>query len=321
MKMPAFSLGATAGPTVGIELAGHRVSAVSMTAQRGRPAVSAHAMETLPEGALVPSLTAVNVRDRRVVVAALQRVLERVGGARRVGLVVPDPIAKVSLVKFQQVPARGEDLDQLIRWQVRKSAPFPLEDAQLSYVAGAPGPDGQEYIVTIARRETVAEYESVCDEVGAQAGLVDLSTFNVANAVLAGWNTAEDWLLVNVTPDWLSMAILRGGQLISFRSRSADGEGALAELVHQTAMYYEDRLNGGGFSQVMLCGASSAGPRQSVEVDQLQRRLTERLATPVASVDPRLAVTLGDRIVETPALLDTLAPLVGLLVRDSKVAA
>ena len=45
--------------------------------------------------------------------------------------------------------------------------------------------------------------------------------------------------------------------LMFFRSRGAEGEGTLADLVHQTAMYYEDRLSGAGFSRVMLCGAST----------------------------------------------------------------
>ena len=66
--------------------------------------------------------------------------LERVGRPRRIGLIVPDPIAKVSLVRFEKVPARAQDLDQLIRWQVRKAAPFAIEDAQVSYVPSVLAP-------------------------------------------------------------------------------------------------------------------------------------------------------------------------------------
>jgi Tfp pilus assembly PilM family ATPase len=320
--MSGFSLHAGTAPTVGIELAAHRVSAVAVSSHRTRPAVTAHAMESLPAGALVPSLTAPNIRDRGPVVEALARVLERVGGAKRVGLIVPDPIAKVSLLRFQQVPGRAEDLDRLIRWQVRKAAPFPIEDAQVTFGPGARWSDGQEFVVAIARRDVVAEYEGVCAAAGAHAGLVDLSTFNVANAVLAGSDASpSDWLLVNVAPDWVSMAIFRGGDLITFRSRSAEGDGAIADLVHQTAMYYEDRLSGSGFSRVLFCGATAGGGRASIEVEQLRRSLAERLGTPVEAVDPRTAVVLNDRIVGTLMLLDTVAPLVGLLVRDRKTAA
>jgi len=40
----------------------------------------------------------------------------------------------VSLVKFERVPPSAADLDQLVRWQVRKSVPFAIEEAQVTYV-------------------------------------------------------------------------------------------------------------------------------------------------------------------------------------------
>jgi Tfp pilus assembly PilM family ATPase len=273
-------------------------------------------VEPLPDLALVPSLTAANIHDRPAVAASLDRVLERLGRPRRVGLVVPDVVAKVSLVRFEQVPARAEDLDQLVRWQVRKAAPFPIDEAQISCVAGQRAADGQEFVVSLARRDVVLEYEELCADAGAQAGIVDLATFNVINAVLAGSGApSADWLLVNVASDYATIAILRGPDLIFFRNRSAETDGTLVDLVHQTAMYYEDRLSGAGFTRAILAGA--AGPHGG-DVEQVRRSLEQRLATPVESVDPRSAATLTDRITAAPALLDTLAPLVGLLLRDKE---
>lgn len=309
-------------PGAGVEFSAHRVSGVSLERRAGQAVVAAHATEPLPDGALVPSLTGRNLGNRGAVVAALRRVLDRIGRPRRIGVVVPDPVAKISLVRFEHTPARSQDLDQLIRWQVRKAAPFSLEDAQVSYVAGMAAPDGQEFVVSLARRDIVLEYEDLCEEAGARVGLVDISTFNVINAVLAGSNApAADWLLVNVAWDYASIAILRGPHLMFFRSRVADADETLADLVHQTAMYYEDRLQGAGFSRVMLSGASSVGANQTADVEWIRRNLEERLATAVETVDARTAVSLTDRITAAPALLDSLAPLVGLLLRDKEVAA
>ena len=313
--MSIFSLTESAAPTVAVEIAAGRVSAASLEIRAGQAVVAAHATEPIPEAALVPSFTAVNTHDRAAVVGALGRVLERVGRPRRIGLIVSDVTAKVSIVRFEQVPAKSADLDQLVRWQIRKAAPFPIEEAQVSYVPGMLAEDGQEFIVSMARRDVIAEYEGLCAEAGAQAGLIDLATFNVINAVLAGGNApAADWLLVNVAVDSASIALLRGPHLIFFRNRTADSEGTLADLVHQTAMYYEDRLKGAGFSRVIVAGAASV--KEADELDEIRRSLEDRLTTTVDTVDPRPAVALTDRIVAAPALLDTLAPLVGLLLRD-----
>jgi Tfp pilus assembly PilM family ATPase len=304
-------------PSVAVEIAAGRVSAASLDWRGGQPVVGVHAAEPLPDGVLVPSLTGANTRDRATVVTALNRVLERMGRPRRVGLVIPDVVAKVSLVRFEKLPARAQELDQVVRWQVRKSAPFPIDEAQVSYVRGLHAADGHELIVSLARRDIIQEYEGLCAEAGAHAGLVDLATFNVINAVLAGSAApAADWLLVNVAADSASIALLRGPHLIFFRNRTAETDGTLADLVHQTAMYYEDRLQGAGFTRVLLAGG--AGARDAADLDQVRRSLEERLRTRVDAVDPRTAVTLTDRITASPALLDTLASLVGLLLRDHK---
>jgi type IV pilus assembly protein PilM len=304
------------GPSVAVEIAANRVSAAGLEWRGGQPVVGTHAVEPLPDGALVPSLTSLNAHDRPAIVAALGRVLERVGRPRRVGLVVPDSAAKVSLVRFEQVPPRAQDLEQLIRWQVKKTAPFPIDDAQVSYVSGIRAADGQEFLVSLARRDVVEEYESLCAAAGAHAGIVDLATFNVINAVLAGSTPpAADWLLVNVAADYASIALLRGPHVLFFRNRATDTDGTLADLVHQTAMYYQDRLQGAGLSRVILAGAAGTAGRQADDVERVRRILEERLVTTVDRVDPRAAAALTDRIAAAPVLLDMLSPLVGLLLR------
>jgi Tfp pilus assembly PilM family ATPase len=320
-----LSLNDASAPGTAVEIASGRVSAAALDWRGGQAVVSAHAVEPLPPAALVPSLTAANVHDRPAIVTALNRALERLGRPRRVGLVIPDVVGKVSLVRFENIPARASDLDQLVRWQVRKAAPFPIEEAQVSYVRGFRAEDGQELIVSLARRAIVEEYEGLCAEAGAHAGVVDLATFNVINAVLAGTGApVGDWLLVNVAADYASIAIVRGADLIFFRNRAAETDGTLADLVHQTAMYYQDRLKGGGFSRVMLAGGGEprrpagapGAPGTDDDIDVVRCSLEERLGMPVETVDPRSAAALTDRIAAAPAFLDTLAPLVGMLLRD-----
>lgn len=316
MSRFSLSLNDASAPPAAIEITGRRVTGIRLDERGGRAVIAAHATETLPEQALVPTLNALNVRDRTAVSAAVARVLEGIGRPRRIGLIVGDPVAKVSLVRLQHVPVRAQELEQVIRWQVRKSAPFPIDEAQVGFERGLRADDGQEFIVTLARRDVIAEYEQLCAAAGAHAGIVDLSTFNVVNTVLAsGAVPSGDWLLVNMAPGWESIAIMRGPQLIFFRSRGVDGEGTLADLVHQTAMYYEDRLSGSGFSRVMLCGATSTGGAEA-----LRRTLSERLGAGVDTIDPTRAAGFADRIGADAALLDTITPLVGLILRTREAA-
>ena len=290
-----------------------------MVARDSGLSVSAHATEPLPPGTVVPALNAVNIADPNAVGAALRIVFDRMGiRPKRVALGIPDSVGKVSLLRFDKVPERHRDLEELIRWQVRKAAPFKLEDAQLTFVPGLKTTaGGAEFIVVMARIDVVREYEAACQSAGAQAGLVDLSTFNVINSVLAGSQApSDDWLLVHVTQEDATMAILRGQDLVFFRNRTADGEAGLADLVHQTAMYYEDKLSGAGFMRVVLAGAGSPAGHGGRDAEYLRRALEQRLGVRVDPVDPRGAAALRDRLTPNAELLDTLAPLVGLLARE-----
>jgi len=325
-------------PSVGVEIAARRVTAVALGSHAGKPVVTAHATERLPDGLVVPALNQSNIVDRAAVTAAVGRVLAQIGGRPgRVALVVPDGVAKVSLVKFDKVPARADDLGQLIRWQVKKTVPFAIEQAQVSWtratqdVAG-----GVEFLVSLARKDLIEEYEAVCLAAGAQPGLVDLATLNLINLALladpsldgpsreaAGLTPGDpaasgalDWLLVHVGADSSTIAIIRGAEVLFFRNRPADAEGHLSDLVHQTAMYYEDRLGGPGFSRVLVT-PRDVPEALATEIDQLYRGLAERIGDRVEALDVRGAATLADRISPAPELLHALAAPVGLVLRGT----
>ena len=309
---------ASSPPDAAIEIAPEAVSLAVLGSRGSDPVVQAHAVAHLPPGAVVPSLSSVNIADRAAVAQALRTACERAGQRpRRAALVIPDLAARVSLVRFDQIPARREDLEQLIRWQMKKSSPFPVEDACLTHSPGAVSGTGGEFVVVAARRETIREYESVCDDAGIYAGLVDLSTMSVVNLYLAsGEPPTGDWLVVHMRPDYTSIAIMRGDDLIFFRSRAEGEEETLSDVIHQTTMYYQDRLAGQGFQRV-LAGGSSRVPGG---VELARQDLAARVGTPVESLDPTRAAALADRITATPEQLAVLAPLAGMLLRTRREA-
>ena len=106
------------------------------------------------------------------------------------------------------------------------------------------------------------------------------------NLQLASSAGGGDWLLVHLAVDYITIAIVRDGALIFYRHRGADGDESLADLVHQTAMYYEDRLSGRGFGRVLVAGASN-GPDGAAGGEGLRRSLEQRLGARVEAVDPR----------------------------------
>jgi Tfp pilus assembly PilM family ATPase len=305
-------------PSAALEISARRVTLALVANQGGGRVLAGHANEPLPDGAVEPALNASNVHDAGALTAAIRSALDKVAPRpKRIALVLPDIVGKLSLLRFDTIPPKPQDLEQLIRWQVRKAAPFKIEDAQVAWVPGMPLPGGgREYIVTLARRDIVESYERACEAAGAYPGIVDLASMNLINAVLVTQGSAApaaDWLLVHVAAEYSTLAVVRGSDVVFFRTRPSEQDEDLADLVHQTAMYHEDRLGGGGFARVVLAGATIRGADVA---ERLRRQLEERVGTRVEALDFRGAVALRDRIAAGPELLDSLAPAIGVILRE-----
>lgn len=322
MSSPSHSLFArlltSPPPPAAIEISSRRVNVIALSSQGSARTLTGQSSEPLPPGVVTPTLNGPNVHDAAALAAAVRAAVERISPRPRgAALLLPDTVAKVSLVRFDKVPPKTQDLEQLIRWQVRKAAPFRIEDAQVSWVDGAAtGESGRDYLVLVARRDIIESYERACDAAGVQPGIVDIVSTNQVNAVLATDPSAAsgDWLLVHTAPDYSTIAVVRDGRVIFFRNRPADGlPQDMGDMVHQTAMYYEDRLGGKAFSRVVLAGGSNFDPALA---DRGRRQIEERLGVKAEALDVRTGVTLRDRIAAGPDVLDALAPAVGVLLRD-----
>jgi Tfp pilus assembly PilM family ATPase len=305
-------------PDAAIEISAEGVSVGVLGSRGAESVIQGSASAALAPGAVVPSLTSHNIVDRAAVAAALRTACDRLGQRpRRAALVIPDLAARVSLVRFDQVPPRREDLDQLIRWQVKKSSPFPADEACVTYAPGVRSGAAGEFVVVSARRETIQEYEGVCDAAGIYAGLVDLSTLCVVNLYLsAGSTPPDDWLVVHMRPDYTSIAIMRGPELVFFRNRAEGEAEGFEDVVHQTVMYYQDRLEGKGFARVFAGGTG----RTAGAVDAARRDLEARVGTRVDAIDPTRAAASTERTSMTPDQLAALAPVVGMLLRTRREA-
>ena len=62
----------------------------------------------------------------------------------------------------------ASDLQEIVRWQMRKTAPFPVDQAALSISPGARSADGSsEFVVALSRNDVIQQYEQACLMAGA----------------------------------------------------------------------------------------------------------------------------------------------------------
>ena len=244
----------SARPRLACEIAADRVIAARV-ADSGQVLELCSTSELAP-GCVVPDLTEQNLRERRSVVSALREALENVGGRHRdVVAVLPDAAARVVLLDFETLPDNREEAESVVRFRLRKSLPFDVEKAKVSYQAQSA--DGTLRVVAaVTLRSVLDDYEAAFRDAGFSPGVVLPSML----AALSGAPADRATLVVKVDARTTSIAILDHQQLLLFRTLentrgvTISGE-QLAEDVYPSVVFFQDTYNT-NIEEIFVAGIS-----------------------------------------------------------------
>ena len=297
-----------------------RLSAPASRKRTGnfRPALVAYREVPLPSGAVAPSLTRPNLTEAGPVEKAMEAALQEVAPKEeRVCLVLPDSMARVSILKFNRMPGNRREVVDLIRFRMQKVLPFRIEEAALDFQLlsdqAAAEPD---FLVTLAQRTVLFQYERLLTGMGRLPGLVDLETFSLVNLLARTPESAQldkgDWALVNSAPGYLTVLFFRSGSLRFYRSKAvADEERAperflpaLRRELASCAAFYREHLAGSSLERAVLRSVNG-------ESAFLPGMVQEELACPVTQLDPGKAVTLPPGSNASDQKWQALAPALG----------
>jgi len=241
-------------PKLACEIAPDRIIA-------GRAADSGQVLELcstseLSPGCLVPDLIENNLQQRTAIVSALQEALENVGTrSRDVIAVLPDAAVRVVLLDFETLPDNREEAEGVVRFRLRKSLPFDVDKATVSYHAQTSGA-GLRVVAAVALKTVVEEYENAVREAGFSPGVVLPSML----AALGGAPGERGTLVVKVDARTTSIAILDKQQLLLFRTLenargvTISGE-QLAEDVYPSVVFFQDTYST-NIEQILVAGIS-----------------------------------------------------------------
>jgi len=183
-------------------------------------------------------------------------------GARRLttALVIPDYAVRMAIVDFEEFPAREEDRIALLRFRLRKTVPFHIEEARLAYSIQDSRPGHFEILAVAISNPILQEYQSIFVEAGHRVGLVVPSLI----AALQFCETANEGitLLAKTAGSTLSIGLIERGHLRLVRCLDLSTEdyvdaghaarGALPVL-QQTLAFAEDQLEQ-KVNRALLCG-------------------------------------------------------------------
>jgi len=263
-------------PKLACEVAADRVLAGRL-ADNGSGLDACSARELAP-GSVVPDLVESNVRQLDLVREAIRAALEGVEGhSKDLIAIVPDAAVRVAMVDFDTLPNDASEADSVVRFRLKKSLPFDVDKARLSYYAQKTN-DGVHVVAAVALASVMDEYEAVFREAGYSPGVVVPSML----AALGAADGHKPTLVVKVDARTTSIAILNNQQVQLFRTLentrgvTITGE-QLAEEIYPSVVFFQDtyHLNIDRIFVAGLAETAAAAPALKAQTGAEVRELVD----------------------------------------------
>jgi type IV pilus assembly protein PilM len=188
-----------------------------------------------------------------------------------IALILPDFSARTSVLDFDSFPSDPKEQGSLIRFRLKRSVPFDVDSAAVSYWAQAAANKKVDVVVVIAPLEIVSRYEAPFRAAGMIPGLVTTSAIAALELAPEGGLS----VMAKITGHVLTVLVRVKGALKLVRCLelpSAELEDVAAVLI-PTFVYMEDNL-GGRPEKLILCGFGQ-------QTGEAQRRFQEELGVEV----------------------------------------
>lgn len=262
----AVWLNAIPHPPVAIEISGERIAGARISRTGS---LDGFAVEALPPGSIVASAVETNIVNQASAKAAMEGVCTRLRVHNEDAvLLLPDPVIRVFVQHFDQFPRSPQEAIPMLKWKLKKSVPFEVDETLISYMRQAPREGGVDVVTALGRLRIVREYESLAEAAGLHPGVVLSSS-------LAAISLLEDrrpTLLARVSGLSLTTAIVRDDVLCGYRCTELPAETyrltpqMLLEEIYPVAAYYQDTWQEG----IQLVKVAGLGDRLAEFVPHLE---------------------------------------------------
>ena len=224
----------------------------------------------IPPGVVDFSMLRPNLIEPEALAAFIQKLFDEAGvKGGRIGLTLPDMLARISVVELPGAPRSSTEAKELLRFRVKKSLPFDADEARLSYQAV---PGSPSFLTGIMHEEVPAQYERLFADLGFHVGVIETSSLSLLKlwepVVAETLSPEQDYFFLNLEETYFTVSLVRNRsrlvlvrtvghrsplldtEALDLRERpSYEAEDLLRELL-PTFIYYQEKLGGSSLARV-----------------------------------------------------------------------
>jgi len=156
---------------------------------------------------------------------------------RPIVLLLPDLSVRATILQLEQLPAKAEEQEALIRWRLGQEQLLPIAGAKIvwqGFPSHGTGDERSHAVLVVSIQEAILrQYESVCESVGLIPQEVSVTSFRLFNLWLKAGGGRKlldhDLLWVSLSDGGLTCFVMHEGRLVFVRTKLLIVEGLQAE--------------------------------------------------------------------------------------------
>ncbi len=211
--------------------------------------------EPVPDGALDVSPLHDNVRDASALAGTIRKVAPAPAKSRKrrpCALILPDYCARLTVLDFDTLPAKVDEQASLIRFRIKRSLPFDIDSAALSFKVQNTAAGRQDVLVAAVSLEILSRYEAPFRAAGLHPGIVTVSSLAMMDLVEPSEKTT---LIVRLAAGVITLLVTSGGtmKLIRCLHLTDSSQEEIEAVILPTLAFIEDEFRQ-PVARVLHCG-------------------------------------------------------------------
>jgi len=228
----------------------------------------------IPEETFVVGSAGLQAIDQEKLKSLLAELHHSIRASKRPAIVLPTAWMRVFLIEGDDLPKAGQELEDVIRWRLKKILPIPPGDLRLAFSEQGPHRTKRHVLCSVGIEKALHNLESAFASLGWKPGLILPRVLALSLEIPA---MPERRLILQNEEGFFSLALAEGESILFLRTKPLPHRGEKLET----------------FTRELVMARSFI--RESLEID-------EELETLIVTEDLDLTEELGHRLAEIDGL-------------------
>ncbi len=197
----------------------------------------------LPAGILEANYLRPNIRNHDYLLKVLDGLLGEIGfSGHSASLILPEMSGRVFIFTLEGGLASPEELNHFVGWRLSRLLAQEVSRLRYSYQVFNSGQE-KKILVVCSAMEVVKEYESLFKAKKIHVGKVSLPSLSVLNLVLGTPDREDDFLMVDLDYDYLSLVACAAEGFLVYRQKSVWSGMGVEKITEEAVNEIENTFN------------------------------------------------------------------------------